>query len=250
MVRFPHMMGKAGLFVSLCVFSATALAGGDKAALWHEWYTFTRGGAPAGYYEELVERKPGTNEVSFTQRIVEAGALGGGNTFVHSVANDDDRTSPVSFYVKKRSRTTIDIFEGIMSGTEMGVRIHVGADNSVPDTNLWKITPSSILGAFVPYYLAKQWKRGGFKKAKEIKFEALLEEGDENRKFTPAKVKASASETIVKVLKENCREYKLRFNDIPAIWWVTDAGKLCKMTIPSLEVNLTLETRERAKAFL
>ncbi len=82
-----------------------------------------------------------------------------------------------------------------------------------------------------------------------LRFDAVLEEG-ENGKFSPTKVVASSTGKSLKIQGEDCQEYEVRFNDIPASWWVTAAGKLCRMNIPSLSADLEMATEIAAKKFL
>ena len=234
------------LSVLIFISAPVSCLGSGKAEMpiWREWYTFTRGGIPSGFYVENFHRKPGLLVIE--QVIFERSATGITETFVHSEANDNASASPASFYVKKRQLGSVDVYEGIVSGKEIGIRIHVGQENKIPATTLEPLKPGVVFGAFVPYFLSKM---GTNKAQQQAKFESLLEEGDE-RKFTTAKITAASVATTLKVGKETCSEYRLTFNEIPASWWVTSAGKLCQMLIPSLGSELRISTESEAKKFL
>jgi hypothetical protein len=228
----------------LVLLGLVSIAVAGEKPVWREWYTFTRGGQPSGFYIENFHRKPGLLVIE--QVIVERGPSGLIETFVHSEAKDNESLSPASFYVKKRQARTVDVYEAIVNESEIGFRIHVGQDNKIPITTLEPIRKNAIFGSFVPQFLAKI---GPNKTQQKLTFESLLEEGEEG-KFPFAKMEAEPVQTQMRIGKENCREYKLTFNGIPATWWVTSAGKLCRMLIPSLGSELKISSEAEARKFL
>lgn len=215
--------------------------------LWKQWYTFTRSGQPAGYYQETLGLSSDGNEYQVQQLLWERRGGGLVNTFLASSAQKNPQLTPTSFYLKRRAPGNLDIVEGIASGTELGIRVHNSIENRIPDTMLVKFQDSTVLGAFAPLRMALSANQA--KTGAPLKFSAILEEGNDGKYAASPLVVQSAGRTK-EIQGESCTEFNVKFDGIDATWWVAKNGKLCRMVVPSIGSVLELSTEKAAKQFL
>lgn len=227
-------------------------AGGS---VWKQWYLLSRGGEVSGVIQETLEYFKDNNEYRLQQLIIERNLGGPITTYVQSTVAKDQDLTPVAFYVKRRAGGSIDIAEGIRSGNELGIRIHVGTENKVPEILLQPLNQGLTLGAFASlrvHQLDHAAKKSSSAKAAKLEFPVLLEELEDGKippKTTLTAKPADASLTQV-INGSKCRAFSVDYGGIAALWWVSDKGMLCRARVPSLESELEATTEEKAKAAL
>lgn len=226
---------------------ATAAENASSERVRTTWYTYSRNNLPAGYYKETLSMRENGSEYEVEQEIWERQGAGLVNTYVNSRAKKNEALTPTGFYVKKRSIRSIDIMEGIANGSELGIRIHRGEDNHMPGVNLVKLDEKTIFGAFAPFYMANMRKTKG--EGQEFRASTILEEGDAG-KYQAKPFRAQPSGKSTRLAGENCHEFLIQFDGLPASWWITDEGKLCRIHVPSVGTRLELSNEKAAKQYL
>ena len=236
------------LFICLGIFPHSAL-GKAKSATWVSWYNYFRADQKFSYFREARSFRPNSGEIVLNTDIWERSTSGLDKVEIYSIALDDKKYTPVSFYVKRVTHTkNVTITEGILSGKDIGVRVHSSVTRGLPQTAIIKIDKQMILSGYMAMFLNKKFSMGKMKIAQNYIFNAVLEEGAKGI-FDPKAVMAIATDNIIKVMGLTCREYLVNFDKISQRWWIANNGQLCQQHIAKYNIVVKLVPENEARKF-
>jgi hypothetical protein len=135
------------LLVALPVFAA-----GANKTLWKEWYIYSVNGQPRGYFEETMEKRPGDKQLAVTQRWVEK-EDGRTETYIGSVATDDDRLAPVAFFSERKGPHAVYKIDGRAKDGALRMTFKAEKPKAADRKKAVVIGKDMVLSNFVPTLL-------------------------------------------------------------------------------------------------
>src|SRR3989344_3234498 len=188
--------------------------------LWSQWYVYTAGNQPFGYYKEDLELSTAEKQFNIQQQLWEKNESGGiSETFLGAVAKDDKKLSPVAFYVEKKKSSGGTVIQGRIKNGELQLSvIGLGGKIEPVKQNVF-ITNNTFLSSYLPMFLMKQKTIG-----KAISYKIILEEGDEGN-FLPQNGTATISKTISIIEGNACQQVRIKFKKLDSTWWIDKEGK-------------------------
>jgi len=196
-----------------------------------------------------VERDKGADELIIQQKFWEKQGTQLVKSFVQTISTVTAKKTIATYYVKKISPGMINIIEGELMNSQLGVRIHDGNKLAMPELRVMKLTDNTVLASYVPIHLANLIQKGKHKSGKPLTFFAILEEGKDGR-FEPSKIEALPIAHTITINGEQCQKINLIFDSINAEWWITKLGKLCRVIIKQYNIHMEMVEESKAKSFL
>ena len=240
-MRFFYLVITFLLTISLISSTAHAV---ENKTLWKQWYTFTRDNTPFGYYVEEAELRGKDQQISVSQHWWEKAENGIEEVYIGSVAKNDSQYTPVAFFVeRKRANGNYDI-DGRVKNLLLTIRTKANAQT--PSSQNITLGSKDILSNFLPLLIAKVHAD---KKAKELSYKAILEDGA-NGNFGPEAGASTWKAESKKWNGINCFRFENKFQNISSTWWVSAEGKTCAISIPNLGAELRMAAEAEALKFL
>jgi hypothetical protein len=212
----------------------------ETKVLWKQYYLYAIGGKPMGYFEETAERRGKEKQLAVSQRWVETEG-GRTETYIGSVAADDEKLSPVAFFSERTGAGQSYKLDGRAKGTELSMSYRSTTPPGPPAQKKTVMKPGTILANFLPLFLAKLDPAKG-----AVRFYAVVEDARDGNFETRAGT-ALLQAVKKEIQGQSCRKARVEFNGQIGEWWIATDGRLCEFTLPELKAKLTLSTEEAAK---
>ncbi|MGZ3692775.1 MAG: hypothetical protein ACXWQO_00900 [Bdellovibrionota bacterium] len=213
---------------------------GKTETLWKEWYLYSAGGKPAGFYEETAEKRLGEKQIAVTQRWVEReGTLS--ETYIGAVADDDGKFTPVAFFRERKQGGKENKVDAIAKGGTLTVTVRDAKGQKEKKSVL--VGPGMYLSNTLSLVMATK------KPGKEpFAFQAIVEDVRDGN-YDPMEGAALISETTKKIHGLDCRKITVEFHG-QAEWWVAPNGKVCEINAPVNGTKIELSNEKEAKKAL
>lgn len=233
--------------IPLAVFAAPPAkqpAKPQNKILWSQWYTITNNNLPQMYLLEEAELRPKEGQVSISQRYWEkmpSGVIQ--EYYIGSVAKDDKNYSPVAFFVEHynpSSKVDGRVREGALSVKSSGLGI-------TPQKIHVKLEKNTILSNFLSLFLARQRKEQNGAGANF--YSVILEDGYAGV-YQLDTGSALFTKDQKKIGDSLCYRVENTFQSIPTTWWITEQGKICRISVPSHGRTQEAVTEKEALSFL
>jgi hypothetical protein len=231
---------KTLILLSLLSFPAFA---SDSEVLWKQWYLLQVGGKVTGYFEEIAERRTKDKHISITQRWVEDDG-GRADTYIGSVAKDNDSFEPVAFFSDRKSSSSSYKIDGRAKKGTLALTFKPEIPKGQNQKKTIPLTKGVILSNFVPFYLSKK-----IGKDSKVAFQAVVEDA-RDANFDSRIGNAEIFGVSKDIQGQTCRKVDLEFNGMQGEWWIASNGKLCELKIPTNQSVLTMTTEQDAKKLL
>ncbi len=222
------------------LLTSPAFAAKEPVVLWQQWYILQVNGNPTGYFEEIAERRVKDKHISITQKWIENDG-GKAETYIGSVAKDNDSLDPVAFFSDRKSSSSSYKIDGREKNKKLTLTFKPETPPGVAQKKVVKLTKGVILSNFVPMFLAKK-----FGKEQKLNFLAVVEDA-RDANFDSREGKAEFHGVTKDIQGTKCRKVDLEFNGMLGEWWISSEGKLCELRIPSNQSVLTMTTEKEAK---
>lgn len=225
---------------TLAAISATAA---EPSYLWREWYLYSVSDAPQGYYQEEAEKRTSEKQIAISQKWHEIDE-GGTDTFIGSVANDDDKFTPVAFFSERNNAKRAYKLDARVKKNKIDFTFKLVKPPGVNIKKTVDLKKGMILSNFLSLALSKHDPKKGI-----FSFEAIVEDSRDG-KFEARPGKAEMEGKTKQIAGNSCRLYNIVFEGVPSQWWITNEGKLCQVLIPQTQTQLILTTEAEAKKAL
>lgn len=222
--------------------AATTATRLENQVLWKEWYLFTTNGAAQGYFEEVMEKRPGDKHLAVTQRWVEKEG-GRTETYIGSVAADDGKLTPVAFFSERKGPKEVYKIDGRVKGGQLDMNYKPTKPKGQTVKKSAPVASDMVLSNFLPLLLARH-EGGG-----EFKFSAVVEDARDGN-FSSRAGTAEVFGKTKEIRGQSCRRTVVEFNGVDGEWWITKEGKLCDLLMPGTQQRLQLTTEADAKKAL
>jgi hypothetical protein len=231
---------KIALFLTLLSSRAHAT---ESELLWKQWYLLQVNGQAAGYFEEIAEKRTKDKHISISQRWVEEDN-GRADTYIGSVAKDNDSLEPVAFFSDRKSNDSTYKIDGRAKNRKLDLTFKPQIPKGKNQKKSIPITKGVILSNFVPYYLSKK-----IGKDSKITFQAVVEDA-RDANFDSRIGNAEIHGVSKDIQGQSCRKVDLEFNGMQGEWWIASNGKLCELRITGNQSVLTMTTEQEAKKLM
>jgi hypothetical protein len=207
--------------------------------VWKAWYLYTVAGTPQGYFEEILEKRPGDKHLALTQRWVEFDG-GREETYIGSVALDNANLSPVAFFSERKGPRVYKI-DGRAKGGQLNMTFKPIKPAGKNTKKTVMLGPNVLLSNFVPLKLSRHEASAG-----TLNFSAVVEDAKDGN-FDLRTGSAEVFGVTKEIKGATCRKSIVEFEGVAGEWWVTKEGKLCELSLPASKSKLELTTESEAK---
>jgi hypothetical protein len=215
----------------------------ENKILWAQWYTITNDHKPFMYLHEEVELRPKEKQIAISQRYWEKTQTGQVKEYyIGSVANDDKSLSPVAFFVERNNP------QGKVDGrAKKGVlQVKASSPGSPPQKLTVTMEKNTIFSNFLPLLLARQ-KKGN---TGESIFYSVILEDSYGGVYQLDSGTAIYTKDSKKIGDSLCAKVENTFQGIATTWWISDQGKICRISVPSFGRTQEAVSEKEALNFL
>ena len=230
------------LLLLLLTIPAQAAKPEANQILWKAWYLYTVAGVAQGYFEEILEKRPGDNHLALTQRWVETEG-GRAETYIGSVAVDNTNLTPVAFFSERKGPRVYKI-DGRAKAGKLDMTFKPIKPTGKNTKKTVVLGPNVLLSNFVPLKLSRHEASAG-----TLNFSAVVEDAKDGN-FDSRTGSAEVFGVTKEIKGVACRKSIVEFEGVAGEWWVTKEGKLCELSIPASKSKLELTTESEAKKAL